>query len=374
MGATISVQLPDGTTVNDIPSGTTKAQLFSKLRTSDPELFKRNLDIEPTLQQYIPTEELEKMAAGRPIEPGSIQAGESIPHYLGRSALNFGEGLLTAVPRMGEAAAHSLDPTNPNGFYAHPGLSLKTAAGALNPIGPIVEGVREGNPVQAGLSAGLLAAGAKSPVEGLTERIPSATDVVINHPALMRTLSTGGGLLAGHAVEGAGGDLGEFGGAYGGYRIGGDILRSYQNKAIQQVLEGERNPNDLPPHLWPQLRNQWNAQSDIAAHIAAETGQPLDTLRIPSAIKDTTERKYEEKLKMRPNFPPLVQTPEQIAESAQNARNMEIQTQELHGAARRSGMAHAAESHTGEFVPSRRSTTNTTARSYKLLNRLPHKP
>lgn len=61
---TFSVSLPDGTVIPDVPNGTSRQELFSRLQQSRPDVFKRNLAIEPSLQNYVPTAALEKAAAG----------------------------------------------------------------------------------------------------------------------------------------------------------------------------------------------------------------------------------------------------------------------------------------------------------------------
>src|SRR5690348_14121302 len=104
---TFNVQLPDGTVVNDIPKGTSKAELFGKIHANNPDLFQRNAAIEPSLQNYVPTEALEKSAAG-----------PSAPAYYGFTPSNVlsnvwqgAKGLVTGAAALGEDLA-----SNPNWF------------------------------------------------------------------------------------------------------------------------------------------------------------------------------------------------------------------------------------------------------------------
>lgn len=107
---TFNVQLPDGTVVNDIPKGTTKAELFGKIHSSNPDLFKRNMAVEPTLQNYIPTEDLEKEAAS------------SVPEVMGAGGV-----IGTALKGLGSSIVGALSVPFENPIASSVGMSTDIA-------------------------------------------------------------------------------------------------------------------------------------------------------------------------------------------------------------------------------------------------------
>lgn len=263
---------------------------------------------------------------------------------------------------------------------AQPGIGNKVAGAAEYVLSPLMPGlaragqdIEQGN-VRGGLGATTgavlpfvagspeMRASAAEAAKTVASKIPSPTTAVIEHPVLTRAATTAAGGVLGRA----GGGVGEFGGVYGGYRIGGEIVKYADQKAISQVIDGTRTLDKLPTRLMPQYVRELTARANAYARQAIETGQNVESMKLPKGLKEATQTMYQEQMKMIPQIPRAVLTPEEIQAARQQGVVSRAATEQMRPEAQARGMAHAAGQHQGVWKPAVRGISQTTTKSYKL--------
>jgi|SRR5215831_2070374 len=228
-------------------------------------------------------------------------------------------------------------------------------AGLLGPMGGYAASLGEelGQDPAAGLAhmAGVIGGG-KLATKGL-EYLPrdiGPTGLAIRHPMATKTL--------------AGGVLGKV--------IGGpELVRAAEENAIEQVIRGERSLDELPDRLMPRYMSELKARANAYARRSVETGQPIETFKLPTGLKEAVEKTLEEKVKMQPIEPRAVLTEEELQTMSQQQRLTAAQKEAMQPKASMRGMAHAAGEHEEIWRPSARGEKRGTSKSYRIEPRLP---
>lgn len=211
------------------------------------------------------------------------------------------------------------------------------------------------------------------------EKLPaSATGFAVRHPeAVELGAGAAGGALGGMTGEHFGGGYGGLGGGgfgiWEGMRAGRAISRAADDKFINDVIEGRRPFESTPPRLMPRLRSQMDAMRRIYAERAAETGAPIEELRVPTGLRESVAKTYEERAREAANLPKAVLTPEEYRDIQRSQAAYEAMKKGLKGEASLRGTAYAAGRHSTEWVPSKRGITSKLTRSSKILPKLPER-
>jgi|SRR5579872_679410 len=313
-----------------------------------------------------PSKEENWISAEAPKAP----AAEMKPSF-GGEVYGAGKSIMGAIPKLLPAGA-------------------AIAAGAAEPLAapitaPLAYAATEGlvspkeiqqHPVREGLTAASMAI--PGPAEAVGYAFPR---FAVEHPTMMRAGGTvlGGLIGAGAGDRAGGGRYGELGGGVGGaflgYGLGGREVAAQGEKLIQDTLQGARPLGELPERLLPAYMRQSKALADAHLQLALERGEQPDMIKIPVGRRSQVQNMYEERAKMKPLLPGSIVSPEQYESSLARLKSenagFDPLAEETRRKASAGGMAHAAESHRPEFVPSRRGKTTTLSQSFRLRGKRP---
>lgn len=300
------------------------------------------------------------MHPSAPGEP-AVAMGESLGHAATRGLVG-GAGQLFDVKNWYEAARHPID----------------TAISLVKSPLTIAQEAGEGN-LAAIPQALALEQMASAPIKGGAAALPRVREMALEHPEAVtsggRVVGAVGGALGGHALMPVGEELGGIGGAYVGMRVGEKVgqglVKSVEDRAINQVIEGDRPIESLPKRLLPQLRTRMRAQEQAYADVMARTGKDVEELKIPSTLREGAKQMYEERSRQTASTPSLIKTPEELATEQQRGAAFESAAQGIKPEARLRGMSYAAGRHGTEWVPSKRGIETSVQRSSRILPKIP---
>lgn len=263
----MDVRLPDGTIISNVPDGTTKADLVTKLQKNG---------------MAVPAEWLQQSAPAAPAQPVK-EAGRSfnnvlsdIPRQIGLTSRYGLEGLANAAQVFTEPVAGLMRGaginTAPLGQVA---TSIADAVGLPKPQTPLERVVGDATRLVAGAGGTLGGAQQLAKLPGLVGSVGSALSTA---PTAQLSSAAGGGGLSGLSREGGGDELqqaaaGLIGGVAGGFVPG----------LAQGVVSGARRflvPKQTPQQLDAQLNLVFERSGGDYSKIPERARQALrDELR-----------------------------------------------------------------------------------------------
>ena len=271
----MDVRLPDGTVIQNVPDGTTKADLVAKLKSNG---------------HAVPSEWLD----AKPEAPAAVQAGQAIggiPRQLGLTVRYGLEGLANiAEPvRMALNAAGVPGQQRPmsevvGGYLTKAGLPEPQGANerVIGDASRLVASAMGG-----GAMAGKLAGGAQGTTKAVLEQMAA-------RPGMAGLSATGAGLAGGSVREAGGGPWAQFGASLlGGVALplGAQAATNVAKSGMNAVRAAFANPAELDVQLNLQLQRAGIDPSTLGATVRQQlredarkaliSGQDLD----PAALR-----------------------------------------------------------------------------------------
>lgn len=279
----MDVRLPDGTVIQNVPDGTTKADLVAKLKGNG---------------MAVPSEWLEAKPTSSEAQPAAVQAGQAlggIPRQLGLTARYGVEGLASLADPLRMALNAAGVPGQKRPMSEVVGDYL-TKAGFPEPQGANERVIGDASRLVAGsMGGGGLASKGSELASGTTQRVLQS---MAARPGIAGISAAGSGLAGGSVREAGGGPLAQFGASLLG-GIGAPLAAqgaaNLGKMASTNLRAALANPMDLDARLSIELQRAGIDPSTIGASVKAQlredakkalvSGEGLD----PAALRRLTD-------------------------------------------------------------------------------------
>jgi hypothetical protein len=278
----MDVRLPDGTIIQNVPEGTTKADLVAKLQRNG---------------RAVPAEWLEQ-SAPQQAKPASVQAGEvigGIPRQLGLATRYGIEGLASLADPV-RMALNAVGVPGQNRPMSDVVGGLLTKAGLPEPQTANERVIGDASRLVAGAGGGSALLSKVAPLaSGVTQQV---LEKMAARPGMAALSAAGSGLAGGSVREAGGGPMAQFGAS-----LAGGIAAPLAAQGAMNTARGIGNaarslmasPQDLDAQLSIQLQRAGIDPSTIGASVKAQlredakkalvSGEQMD----PAALRRLTD-------------------------------------------------------------------------------------
>lgn len=278
----MDVRLPDGTVIQNVPEGTTKADLVAKLKSNGMAVPSEWLDAKPA----------------QPEPPAAVQAGQAIggiPRQLGLTARYGIEGLASIADPLRMAMNAVGIPGQKRPMSEVVGEYL-TKAGLPEPQNANERVIGDASRLVAGSMGGSSLLGKIAPNStGTTQRVLEAMS---SRPGIASISAAGSGLAGGSVREAGGGPWAQFGASLLG-GIAAPLAAQGASNLARSATNGIKgliaSPSDLDAKLAIELQRAGIDPSTIGANVRAQlredakkalvSGEGLD----PAALRRLTD-------------------------------------------------------------------------------------
>lgn len=290
----MDVRLPDGTVIQNVPEGTTKADLVAKLKSNGMAVPSEWLDAKPA----------------QPEPPAAVQAGQAIggiPRQLGLTARYGIEGLASIADPLRMAMNAVGIPGQKRPMSEVVGEYL-TKAGLPEPQNANERVIGDASRLMAGaMGGGALMGRASSGMAGLMEKggdsaaqqvTKKVLESMSSRPGIASISAAGSGLAGGSVREAGGGPWAQFGASLLG-GIAAPLAAQGASNLARSATNGIKgliaSPSDLDAKLAIELQRAGIDPSTIGANVRAQlredakkalvSGEGLD----PAALRRLTD-------------------------------------------------------------------------------------